>query len=251
MSDRCSFQRRVRRAWMTRAAEHHIDRLLWYPRPCLRKTVQHVGIEAQSDLLLRPGPEDGLAEKVWPPVRFGMSRRDVDILILHGVNQRRPQPYLLPPRLVSRSPSTTPATIAAQQMRQRLRIHRSFFSFAEAIAFTRCGCTSTSRVTSGSTTSRNAGQKPHASTATCTSFPRNCRKYFRNASFSLLTGPPAQFCLLLPSPSCNKISGEDLRQRGSSRASFRACASSTYSTLGGTPFSFSLHLSEAKDPSHS
>src|SRR5258708_18106 len=44
-----------------------------------------------------------------------------------------------------------------------------------------------------------------------------------------------RFCLLLPAPSCNRISGEDLRQRGSSRASFRACASSTYSTLGGTP----------------
>src|SRR5678810_1195631 len=48
--------------------------------------------------------------------------------------------------------------------------------------------------------------------------------------------PPAESCLLLPTPSCNKISGEDLRQRGSARASFRACASSTYSTLGGTPF---------------
>jgi hypothetical protein len=30
------------------------------------------------------------------------------------------------------------------------------------------------------------------------------------------------------------------------RASFRACASSTYSTLGGTPFLFSLHLSAAR-----
>src|SRR5208282_4736709 len=59
--------------------------------------------------------------------------------------------------------------------------------------------------------------------------------------------PPAASCLLLPTPSCNKISGEDLRQRGSSRASFRACASSTYSTLGGTPFFVSLHLSAAKD----
>ena len=59
--------------------------------------------------------------------------------------------------------------------------------------------------------------------------------------------PPVQSCLLLPAPSCNRISGEDLRQRGSSRASFRACASSTYSTLGGTPFWSSLHLSEAKD----
>src|SRR5271169_720711 len=48
--------------------------------------------------------------------------------------------------------------------------------------------------------------------------------------------PPAKSCLLLPAPSCNKISGEDLLQRGSSRASFRACASSTYSTLGGTLF---------------
>src|ERR1019366_8973091 len=56
--------------------------------------------------------------------------------------------------------------------------------------------------------------------------------------------PPVQSCLLLPAPSCNRISGEDLRQRGSSRASFRACASSTYSTLGGTPFWSSLHLSE-------
>src|SRR5206468_8593232 len=55
--------------------------------------------------------------------------------------------------------------------------------------------------------------------------------------------PPVGSCLLLPPPSCNRISGEDLRQRGSSRASFRACASSTYSTLGGTPFLFSLHLS--------
>src|ERR1019366_6231374 len=55
--------------------------------------------------------------------------------------------------------------------------------------------------------------------------------------------PPVQSCLLLPAPSCNRISGEDLRQRGSSRASFRACASSTYSTLGGTPFWSSLHLS--------
>src|SRR3984957_6321563 len=51
-------------------------------------------------------------------------------------------------------------------------------------------------------------------------------------------GPPVRFSLLLPAPSCNKISGEDLRQRGSSRASFRTCASSTYSTLGGTPFVF-------------
>src|SRR5208282_4470897 len=57
--------------------------------------------------------------------------------------------------------------------------------------------------------------------------------------------PLAASCLLLPTPSCNKISGEDLRQRGSSRASFRACASSTYSTLGGTPFFVSLHLSAA------
>src|SRR5271156_4425090 len=48
--------------------------------------------------------------------------------------------------------------------------------------------------------------------------------------------PPVKSSLLLPKPSCNKISGEDLRLRGSSRASFRACASSTYSTLGGTPF---------------
>src|ERR1019366_7050808 len=55
--------------------------------------------------------------------------------------------------------------------------------------------------------------------------------------------PPVQSCLLLPAPSCNRISGEDLRQRGSSRASFRACASSTYSTLGGTSFWSSLHLS--------
>src|SRR5580704_21082 len=46
--------------------------------------------------------------------------------------------------------------------------------------------------------------------------------------------PPAPFSLLLPRPSCNKIFDEDLRQRGSSGASFRACASSTYPTLGGT-----------------
>jgi len=66
---------------------------------------------------------------------------------------------------------------------------------AEAIAFTRCGCTSTNRFTSGSTTSRNAGQKPHASTATSTSCPRNCRKYRRKASFSFVTGPA---CKIFP-----------------------------------------------------
>src|ERR1700692_150209 len=59
------------------------------------------------------------------------------------------------------------------------------------------------------------------------------------------SAPAVKSCLLPPAPSCNKISGEDLRLRGSSRASFRACASSTYSTLGGTPFWFSLHLSAA------
>jgi hypothetical protein len=72
---------------------------------------------------------------------------------------------------------------------------RSFFSLAEAIAFTRCGCTHTSRATSGSTISRNAGQNPQASTATCTVCPRNCRKYRRNANRSLFTGPD---CIVLP-----------------------------------------------------
>ena len=123
---------------------------------------------------------------------------------------------------------------------------RSFFNFADAIAFTRCGCTSTNRFTSGSTTSRNPGQNPQASTPTCTSRPRYCRKYFRNAPFCSSPAPPARSCLLHPAPSCNKISDEDLLLRGSSRASFRACASSTYSTLGGTPFPLSLHLSEGR-----
>src|SRR5881398_1679931 len=69
------------------------------------------------------------------------------------------------------------------------------------------------------------------------------------SSASVLTArclrpPIAITSLLFLTPSCNRISGEDLRQRGSSCASFRACASSTYSTLGGTLFWFSLHLSE-------
>src|SRR5207247_10234040 len=72
------------------------------------------------------------------------------------------------------------------------------------------------------------------------------------SSASVLTArclrpPIAITSLLFLTPSCNRISGEDLRQRGSSCASFRACASSTYSTLGGTLFWFSLHLSESKD----
>src|SRR4030088_1021125 len=33
------------------------------------------------------------------------------------------------------------------------------------------------------------GQNPHASTATCTACPRNCRKYRRNAKRSLFTAP--------------------------------------------------------------
>jgi hypothetical protein len=58
------------------------------------------------------------------------------------------------------------------------------------MAFTRGGCTSTNRFTSGSTPSPNAGQNP--------------QKIYSHVD-------PL-------------------------RASFRACASSTYPTLGGTPF---------------
>src|SRR5208282_57718 len=72
-------------------------------------------------------------------------------------------------------------------------------------------------------------------------------------AFRCSPAPPVRFCLLLPAPSCNRISGEDLRQRGSSRASFRACASRTYSSLGGTPFLVFITsersvLCAAKDP---
>jgi hypothetical protein len=42
--------------------------------------------------------------------------------------------------------------------------------------------------------SRNPGQNPNAS-ATYTSCPRNCRKYFRKASRSFVTGPA---CTILP-----------------------------------------------------
>ena len=48
--------------------------------------------------------------------------------------------------------------------------------------------------------------------------------------------------LLSPKPSCSKISGEDLLLRGSFRASFRVCASSTTVPLEARLFS--LHLSK-------
>src|SRR5215472_5592067 len=50
--------------------------------------------------------------------------------------------------------------------------------------------------------------------------------------------------LLSPKPSCSKISGEDLLLRGSFRASFRVCASSTNVPLEARLFS--LHLSAAE-----
>src|SRR6478752_10004790 len=151
-------------------------------------------------------------------------------------HQRRPQPYLLPPRL--RPPVRLPRLrqqVAAQQVRQRGRVHPvvlqlgtgnrldplrmhqhqpfhfRFHHFAPA----RSRMPPLPPVLPSPETAENTAAAP----ASRWSLP-----------------PPAESCLLLPTPSCNKISGEDLRQRGSSRASFRACASSTYSTLGGTLF---------------
>jgi hypothetical protein len=82
----------------------------------------------------------------------------------------------------------------------------SFFNRADAIAFTRCGCTITSRSASGPTaranagcastrryrrcpgpTARaNAGQNPLASTTTCRG-PGTCRSQTRSASAWLTT----------------------------------------------------------------
>jgi hypothetical protein len=45
----------------------------------------------------------------------------------------------------------------------------SFFSLALAMAFTRAGCTNTTRSTRASTCSTNGAQNPHASTATAVS----------------------------------------------------------------------------------
>src|SRR5207247_3538217 len=73
------------------------------------------------------------------------------------------------------------------------------------------------------------------------------------SSASVLTArclrpPIAITSLLFLTPSCNRISGEDLRQRGSSCASFRACASSTDSPLGRPLFFFSLPLTHLHRP---
>jgi hypothetical protein len=62
----------------------------------------------------------------------------------------------------------------------------SFFNRADAIAFTRCGCTITSRSASGPTARANAGQNPLASTTTCRG-PGTCRSQTRSASAWLTT----------------------------------------------------------------
>src|SRR5580698_9157885 len=58
-----------------------------------------------------------------------------------------------------------------------------------------------------------------------------------------LPAPPLNSVPLNPKPSCNKMLGEGPLLRGSSRASFRVCASSTIVPLEARLFSY--HLSEA------
>src|SRR2546430_2705932 len=160
-------------------------------------------------------------------------------------HQRRPQPHLLPPRL--RLPVRLPRLrqqIAAQQMRQRRRIHpvrssvwprQSPSPAADAPAPT----ASPPALPPRETPARSRTPPPPPPLPAPETAENTAAKPASRSS----PAPPVKSSLLLPAPSCNKISGEDLLQRGSSRASFRACASSTYSTLGVTPFLFSLHLS--------
>ncbi len=176
-------------------------------------------------------------------------------------HQRRPQPHpstssgqaLLPPRL--RLPIRLPRLrqqVAAQQMRPCLRVHPVVLQFRRGdclhplrmhqhqplplrfhhLAKRRPEAARLHRHPSAALRAGPAPLGREIAENTCAAPASRCSPF-----------PPAKSSLLLLTPSCNKISGEDLRQRGSSRASFRACPSSTYPTLGGTPFLFSLHLS--------
>src|SRR6266480_4238363 len=164
-------------------------------------------------------------------------------------HQRRPQAHLLPPRL--RLPvrlRRLRQQVAAQQVRQRLRVHPVILQLG------RGNCLHPLRMHQHQPLHlwlHHLAERPARSRTPppppAPPFPGIAENTCAAPVSRSSPDPPAQSCLLLPSRLCNKISGEDLRQRGSSRASFRACASSTYSTLGGTPFLFSLHLSAAKD----
>src|SRR6476660_7066928 len=153
-------------------------------------------------------------------------------------HQRRPQPHLLSPRLCP--PVRLPRLrqqVAAQQVRQRGRVHPVVLQLGTG-----------NRLDPLRMHQHQpfhfrfhhfAKRRPEAACL-------HCHLYFLPPKLPKI--PPQRQLLVGHCPrlqnlascfqrqSCNKISGEDLRQRGSSRASFRACASSTYSILGGTLF---------------
>ncbi len=129
-------------------------------------------------------------------------------------HQRGPQPHLLPPRL--RLPVRFPRLRNKSQRSKCASVSestRSFFSFADAIAFTRCGCTSTNRATSGSTTSRNAARTRTPPPPPAPVTRETDENTYAAPASRCSPAPPVRSCPLLPPPSCNRISGEDLRQR--------------------------------------